>query len=153
MTTKSKKLNKFETLHVTASLRQIGNQTPFFSITGEIRDSRVRRDNGITSCGRLHDEILAVFPEFAPLVALHLSRQDGTPMYALENGWHWTGGTKYQKFNGEILAKHLRITQEAADGLRDMDKDQFEAFVNSQQARWKTEAEKAIRDFDLQVVS
>lgn len=153
MKTTSKKLNKSETLHVTAILYKIGNQTPYFAITGEIRDSRVRRDNGITSCGYLKDEILSAFPEFAPLVALHLSRQDGTPMYALENGWYWNGGTEYQEFDGKVLAEHLRITQEEADGLRDMDKDQFEAFVNSQRARWKAEADKAIQDFDLQVVS
>lgn len=59
-----------------------GNQRPYFSVTAEIIP-RGRRNPD--RCGCLHNEVLAVFPQLAPIVALHLADDDGCPMHAAAN--------------------------------------------------------------------
>lgn len=55
-----------------------------FSITGEIRDRRERRDGGIVACGCIHEDIARVFPELADLIQWHLCSTDG-PMHYVAN--------------------------------------------------------------------
>lgn len=105
-----------------------GNREPYFSITGEVVNLKRRGDDAIEECGAIHDEILQSFPQFADIVALHLSDIDGIPMHAEANGWYHlagalpeNGGAKYhmgnQQHNAktdgeclEIFAKHMRVT-------------------------------------------
>lgn len=72
---------------MTVTLRfddQCGNGHNSFAITAEIIDPRRRGDDRIVSCGCLHDEIRAVFPELAPLITWHLCSTD-SPMHYLAN--------------------------------------------------------------------
>ena len=79
-------------LVVTASTHTIGEQAPYFSVTGELWDSagwykRGGPDGRLRECGCVHERALRAFPQLAPLVALHLAdATTGTPMHALENG-------------------------------------------------------------------
>lgn len=67
------------------------SQRPYFSVTGTDRDLRYRDS---MSSGAIHETILQVFPELAPIVALHLSDDNGVPMHAEANGWYWAGGNR-----------------------------------------------------------
>ena len=105
-----------------------GNSAPHFSITSWVGGDRNGRG------GANHEEILDLFPEFAPLVALHLSDIDGVPMHAAGNAIYWAAGVlggdlplgqRYHGSNGssakgdaeclKILAKHLRIKEFEAE--------------------------------------
>ncbi len=67
-----------------------------FSVTGEIHNSRRAFELGTGnphSCGCIHDEILAAFPQLAPIVRMHLAdAETGEPMHAASNGWYRLGG-------------------------------------------------------------
>jgi len=55
-------------IEATAILHKIGNQKPYFSLTGRVVE------NGRESVsGAIHKEILAAFPQLADIAALHLS--------------------------------------------------------------------------------
>jgi len=125
-------------LEVDAKLHQIGQQKPYFSITGELwrANSAGQRDarfNDCQACGCLHDDILKASPGLADLVAMHLSDVDGIPAYAESNGWFWLAGylsypnRQYAEYHGaseysartsaeclRIFADHCRITLEEA---------------------------------------
>lgn len=81
-------------------LRKLGNQAPYFSITGEInrqaRNGRWVED----SCGCLHDEIAKFFPKLKPLIKWHLTSTDG-PMHYLANSKYWLGFGEYSERNLE----------------------------------------------------
>ncbi len=64
-----------------------GNAAPHFSLTQSTwRNSR-------EECfGASHEAILARFPQFADLAALHLSDIDGQPTHAIANGWYNLAG-------------------------------------------------------------
>jgi hypothetical protein len=143
-----------------------GNTAPYFSITGE------GYENGREAFGGCcHDEILKHCPQYADLVALHLSDMDGAPMYAVENGFFHLGGTHFNKPNYKGAASHLRITEDEARALvRDLFGDsysltggflssgaakqakaRFAAWVDTQRPRWKAEADAAINKHSLTV--
>ena len=123
--------DKKHVLIVDAKLNKIGDQKPYFSLTGEIWEADASgkpkgRDCVMSGC--IHDEILAHFPELADIEALHLSDIDGVPMYAEANGWYFLAGwlsterkryAEYHMGNGsqpktrkeclEVFAKHCRL--------------------------------------------
>lgn len=77
------------TLTATAGLHLLGgNSRPYFSVTGDIRRPGA---NDIDTGGCIHDEILAHWPVLAPVVAVHLADDTGTPLHAVENGRYWLG--------------------------------------------------------------
>jgi len=141
----------------TAYLHKIGNQEPYFSITGTVYQRRpgalTLREKDVITTGCIHDDILKAWPDLADLVALHLSDINGAPMYAVENGWYWNGGTKWQEYKRETLAAHLRVSLEEADRVHATctTKEQFAAYVEAQRDRWKAEAEAAIAKYDLKI--
>jgi hypothetical protein len=112
------------TIKVTAGLHKLdGNARPYWSVTADIRE-RGREVAG----GCLHDDVLAVWPELAPVVALHLSDDTGEPMHAEANGWYWLAGhyggagERYHGGNAEynkrapieIFADSVRISVDEA---------------------------------------
>jgi len=117
-------------IRVRAKLSQLkGNARPYFSITADQWD-----EHGHASSGCLHDEILAVWPDLAPLVALHLSDDDGVPMHAEANGYYQLAGCfadglgqRYHAGNADtygrprnclgVFAQHCRITREEAQAI------------------------------------
>jgi len=143
-----KKLDGKTTIKAFAKLQKLGDQRPYFSLTGE--ETEYGR---IQCCGCMHDELLDHWPELKPLVDIHLSdAETGEPMHALENGWYWAGG--YGSYKGERndppnathLASHLRITPEYAQEIIDrvkagtMDKQEFSQIVSACETVWHTEA-------------
>lgn len=84
--------------------------------------TRQLRSGNWESAGCIHDEILAAFPELAPVVKVHLAGADGAPMHALENARYWAGLSKYQDRDDEKLARHLRVDlSELPDFAVDLD--------------------------------
>ena len=152
-----------------------GNTLPYFTLTCALLE--MGRDVG---GGAAHELILSVFPELAPLAAMHLATIDGVPMYADANGWYWLSGSVdhgfSQQFHGgngspqrsqeeclAIFAKLMRVSTAEAGGVLNKAKDLaidenvksarawFTAWVESQKPRWKTEADKVIADLGLTV--
>jgi hypothetical protein len=157
-----------------------GGCTPAFSVTGELWEPRIRAiatghyvyPKEPTSCGCLHDTILAEFPELAKVVSLHLSDAQGAPMHAESNGFYWLAGAvgglgeQYHGGNGtrphtrgecvEILAKHLRLSITDARMLSEdiglmhkvspsVARKAFTMFVDGERRRWRMEAD-ALRE-------
>ena len=126
-----------------------GNPAPYFSVIGKVykinrrgeRDKRYRLARGCTDA-----TILKAFPELSNVVALYLSDINGLPCYANENGWYWV-----QEGNVGNLAGLLRISQEKAEELMSISKEEFVEFVESQKSRWKSEAIAAIEKYNLAV--
>lgn len=68
-----------------------GNSAPYFSLTIEsYRIVEKRREED--TFGQAHEELVALWPELAPLAALHLSDWYGVPMHAEANGWYQLAG-------------------------------------------------------------
>jgi hypothetical protein len=68
-----------------------GNRQPYFGITGEVWFAD-RRYKDCQECGCIHERILKHFPQFADLIAMHLSDIDGAPMHDSANGWYDLAG-------------------------------------------------------------
>jgi hypothetical protein len=148
-------LDSHRRLTAICCLQSVSGRAPFFSVTGQICNPAAaarRPGGGITAVGMLHDEIEAAFPQLAPLIRLHLSDADGVPMHAVQNGWYWAGGSRWngrepsQPPNAANLAGLLRIGgAEAARIVTDvlggaMGAEAFADFVEAQKPRWKAEA-------------
>lgn len=120
-----------------------GNKSPHFATTAELRQY-----GRISSCGCLHDDILEHAPEFAQAISLHLSDDNGKPMYAVENGFYFYGGTQWEKRNNAYLANHLRISLAEAEAIPEgLTKNDFERlYVVPNLERWEAEAE-AVKAF------
>lgn len=125
---------------VTAGLRKFDGQAPYFTVTGETVDSG----------GCIHDEILTVWPELAPVVALHLSDENGAPMHAVANALYWAGLSSFPDAKDvAVLARHLRVGLGDAETIIDYcagDRNSTEAMefcVKMERARWLAEADEA----------
>lgn len=164
LTTKNKDAKNY--IEATAILHKIGNQKPYFSLTGRVVE------NGRESVsGAIHDEILKAFPQLADIAALHLSDIDGKPMHSFENGKYWAGFTKYENGNAENLANLLRIGKQRSQDLMyetlvdkcneikaDTNEDVLpetllKEFHDRQIPRWKQEADAVIRKYNLEIVA
>lgn len=93
---------------------KIGQQEPYWSVTGEIqalRGNRWRED----SMGSIHDSIAKHFPELASAIKWHLSNLTTGPMHYVENAVYWyekhLGVSKYpDKDDHEKALNHFRST-------------------------------------------
>lgn len=164
LTTKNKNPKNY--IEATAILHKIGNQKPYFSLTG-----RVLENGREYYAGAIHDEILKAFPELADIAALHLSDIDGLPMHSFENGKYWAGFTKYQEANSKHLASLWRISQDDAagllyDALNDkcheievetgeivLEETLLKEFHDRQITRWKQEADAVIKKYNLEIIA
>jgi len=157
---------------VTLELHQLaGNERPHFSATvnGWNRPYTTRpvsRDIDFGGC--CHELIVKYWKAAALVVAVHLSDDNGVPMYAVENGWYHAGGcikhganpnaTNPERYpaNVDHLASHLRIEKDkaaaiiksVADGT--VNKLAFTLFCDSQLPRWKREADNALTFIQIQ---
>lgn len=161
--TKRVALNKHDTLTGTFQIVVIGDQPGYFSLTGEISDSRRAPNDRIASAGCLHDEITKAWPELADAMRMHLSNADtGEPMHAAANGWYWYAGAVVEaglekpegagKYIGEptggrscaaIFADHCRIGESLAAELiqKRMTSQQFHEWIGEQRPRWQAQAD------------
>jgi hypothetical protein len=94
-----------------------------FTITGEIRNPRTRRDD-FEAGGCLHDEIARVFPELAPLILWHLCDSAG-PMHYPGNVLYLAGnrdchgllaGERRQIVNGRTKLPCWQLVAIGEDG-------------------------------------
>lgn len=117
-----------------------------FSMTGEIYNG-YKSDARMISCGCCHEEILAEFPEFKIFADLHLSDCQGTPMYAVENGYYFFKRGEYDK-----VQNLLRLTDDELSFLVDnvSDKEHFAYQLHKLglPQRWKSEADEAIKKLE-----
>lgn len=117
-----------------------------FSMTGEIYNG-YKSDARMISGGCCHEEILAEFPEFKMFADLHLSDCQGTPMYAVENGYFFFKRGEYDK-----VRNLLRLTDEELSFLvgNVSDKEHFAYQLHTLglPKRWKSEADEAIKKLE-----
>jgi hypothetical protein len=107
-------------LTVRAELVKLGdNSYPHYSITGSVKKLDKRYRDPIIAGGAIHEIILEHYPELAPLVTVHVSEADGTPIHAEANSRYWAGLSKWA--DGRTMSprdNYGRITIETdADGL------------------------------------
>ena len=102
-----------------------GNQRPYFSVTGEVRNLHRYGDNQIEMIGAIHDLIVDHFPYLAPVVRVHLADDTGWPMHAVENAIYFAGLPSYSARPSadeigwpEALARHLRVSVPEARAIR-----------------------------------
>ncbi len=111
-----------------AELASIGDQHPYFSITGDLRE------NGRwVSGGCMHDEVLEYFPALAPYVRWHLTSTDG-PMHYLANAQYHAGFCEgmEDKRNIEHLKSTIVYGAVASDSdvnLETLTADELDAFL------------------------
>ncbi len=136
-----------------------GNSHGHFSITASIGEMKSgRKMDPIEICGTememksggmMHEEIIKHFPDMADLIALHLSDENGVPMYAVENGHYHLG-------NLGTCAHYMRVTEdELIAALKERgisNKDNFAKWVETLKPRWKKEADAAILKYGLIVI-
>lgn len=80
-------------IRVDASLHYLnGNARPYFAVGAEIGTARQIASGNVQACGCLHEDTLKLWPELAPVVALHLCDDTGIPMHAEANGWYQLAG-------------------------------------------------------------
>lgn len=89
-----------------------------FAITATVYDKKGLDVMG----GCCHEEILHAVPNLKPFVDLHLSDENGTPMYAIENGfYHLQGVLGVADYNHTMTVKgfseYLRIDLKKAQTL------------------------------------
>lgn len=114
-----------------------------FSMTGEIY-SQIKTDSRMICGGCCHEEILKIFPEFKIFADLHLSDSQGTPMYAVENGYYFFKREEYAK-----VQSHLRLTDEElcflVNNVSDKKHFAYQLHKLGLPERWKSKADEAIK--------
>ena len=137
--------------------RLVNGLSPGFSVTGEVYEGRsnasgkTRQKAGRDpdGWGAIGGALAQVFPEIAPVIALHLSDPDGAPLHAEANGWYW-----YSSYDGqgthavpdgrsdyEVACDYLRLPQGGIPGPQN--RASFKALVDAQRERWAAEAARA----------
>ena len=154
------------TLEVNVILQKIGEQIPYFSVTGFFYPNGGTHDSPGASCGCIHELILEHFPGLADVVALHLSDINGVPMHVYENGKFFL--ERPEEYDDQVIAAHFRIPVSDVPLLRERyhyynngdtlpkskkrpcDKKRYlENFIVKQVGRWLSEADAAIAKYNL----
>jgi hypothetical protein len=146
--------NRFSRLTVSYGLQKIGDQTPYFTVTGSGWYGR-RQEPDLS--GPIHDVIVAAFPRLADIIALHLSDVDGVPMHAKANGWYWYSDNDGRGV-GHVSGSWALLTplQRAENYLRapgmfrpGLDRAEFDAHVEALRLTWLVQATDAISTHNL----
>lgn len=101
-------------IEIEYGLRKIGEQSPYFTITGTTYKGRWPQ-----SCGAIHDDILKYSKGLSDMIKMHLRDISGSPMYPVENGHFYyerivnDNDSKYV----EVLSDHLMIPVEECKQL------------------------------------
>jgi hypothetical protein len=140
---------RFRLVRAEYGLRQLDDQRPYFTVTGEAWAPGNNRRSDPDVCGCIHDIVGEIFPDLHDLIRLHLSDVDGVPMHAHANGWYWfsdydgRGGTTppadWQGLTGAQRAeRYLRAPAGHFDGVST--REQFDARVETLREQWRGEA-------------
>lgn len=149
---------------ITAELVHLqGNERPYFSVTADAWYAqgkltgyqRMRRHYEQDAGGCMHEEIVAIVPELAPIIHVHLADDDGVPMHAFANGWYFYSGKarEWEEGRGEAWHNREGLTdrERAARALHldvdqvpeGMDRDQFSTFFATLTPIWREQADAA----------
>jgi len=127
---------------------QCGNGHADFAITCDVWEKTGSGHWRETMGGCCHEHILKLRPDLKIFVDLHLSDQNGAPMYATANGfYHLFDKAKTQSERGRIAEEYLRCTPAELEVLRAVEnKDYFQYSLENLglPERWKKEAALAI---------
>lgn len=96
----SKKISDSETITAFFQIKDLG-QGPYFSITGEIKDSKIRGCDKTAACGATHDDIKEHFPELAHLIKYHLFSAKGPMHYVANSLYHASDKDCWGRRKGE----------------------------------------------------
>ena len=147
-------------------LHKIGDQKPYFSLTG-----RVVLNGRESVGGAIHKEILEAFPQLEDAAAMHLSDMDGKPLHSFENGKYWAGFTKWENGNTKNLSQLWRISEKSAERLQYdalneqaqeievdtgeivLEETLLKEFHDRQLRRWKQEADNVIKKYTLEIIA
>lgn len=157
-------------IEVTVEERDGSTQlSPGFSITGSVWErrpshtgrARKRAGREEDMGGMIHDVIEEALPRLKPIIDVHLANQAGVPMYAKENGWYfYSGGAaayeRRQVERGELASYYGKMLETSdhdrgaqalhippTDLPTGLDREGFEAFVDSLTERYAADAAKA----------
>ena len=128
--TKNQKLHFYATTdegyNITATVRhddECGNGHNTFSITGTVKNHKLRGADKTERCGCIHDDIARYFPNLAPLIKWHLMSTDG-PMHYVANALYFASERDH---NGLVKGEKRQIrsgrTGELAWHLMAIDED------------------------------
>ncbi len=123
-----------------------GNSSPYFSIGGDIFRIAKNGRRVWEAGGCIHEEIVKHFPQLEILTEIHLSDENGMPMHAYANAAYWAGHQGSEK-NTEMLAKHLRVSDEQANEMTTYINHYYGEFdkITTPKSAW----ENTCKDFDL----
>ncbi len=101
-------------IRATYGWRKIGEQEPYWSVTGETevaRDGYWRED----SCGCIHDKVTKYFTNLLPAIKWHLCNLTSGPMHYVANSVYWyekhLGMSKYpDKDDHKNALRHFKST-------------------------------------------
>lgn len=85
--------------------------------------------------------------QFDDAIALHLSDTDGIPLHALENGFYYLQNPN--EYPIEVTAKHFRISNEEAEELRPLSKEQLSQWIKHKKPFWKHEADEVRKKYNI----
>ena len=138
---KEGKINKNKT--ITVKIEVSKTNWEYFSITFEIEWR-----NRVECCGAGEEYIRKHFGnQFDDVLALHLSDTDGIPLHALENGFYYLQNPN--EYPIEVSAKHFRISNEEAEELRPLSKDQLSQWIEHRKPIWKQEADEVRKKYNI----
>lgn len=139
------------TVTATYGIDQIGNQNPYFSLSGDAVSTE-----GDEQFGQIQDILLTAFPWLSLMDTVHLRNAvTGEPLYAVENSWFWF--TAKDDFPNswddmspaERAAAYLNCDPVVFDGVAADDKAEFINRVESLKPAWKALADAAITTYRL----
>lgn len=117
-----------------------------FAITADLQEKRGNGRFYWSAGGCLHAEIAKHFPEFQLFIDLHLSDQQGRPVYSVANGfYHLQNSTK------DVVMNYLRISETEYNELFKAEDEIYFSFLLEQIGivdRWKAEADHAKKQLE-----
>ena len=138
---KEGKINKTKT--ITVKIEVSKTNWEYFSITFEIAWR-----NRVDCCGAGEEYIRKHFGnQFDDALALHLSDTDGIPLHALENGFYYLQNPNEYPIG--VTAKHFRISNEEAEELRPLSKEQLSQWIEYRKPIWKQEADEVRKKYNI----
>lgn len=143
----------FWDISATYGIRQIENQDPYLSLTGEARS-----EHGDEEGGQIHETLLRVFPWLSLMATVHLRNAlTGEPLHARENSWYWFTNADPKNLPddwvnmspAERAASYLNCDPAIFEGVATDNKAEFIARVGSLRPAWLDLVNTVMTIYDL----